>query len=62
MENEMLPMHTQHHNRRQQQAPARRAQYRVVNHKEAGLFDSMTGATLWALKNLKDWNWQVEPV
>ncbi|HEX4086252.1 MAG TPA: hypothetical protein VHY22_15150 [Chthoniobacteraceae bacterium] len=40
----------------------RRSQYRIVNHQEAGLFDSMTGATLWALKNLPDWNWRIEPV
>lgn len=41
---------------------AKRSRYRVVNHKEAGLFDSMTIATLWALKNIDDWNWRVEPV
>lgn len=36
--------------------------YCIVNHDEAGLFDSMTGATIWALKNLKDWEWRIEPV
>jgi hypothetical protein len=41
---------------------ASRTRYRVVNHQEAGLFDSMTVATLWALKHVKDWNWRVEPV
>ena len=41
------------------QGPSR---YRIVEHKEAGVFDSLTGATLWALKNLKDWNWRIEPV
>lgn len=41
---------------------ARGSQYRVVNHKEAGLFDSMTAATVWALKNLSDWDWRIEPV
>ena len=40
---------------------AKRSRYRIVNHQEAGLFDSMTGATLWALKNLHDWEWQIEP-
>jgi hypothetical protein len=39
-----------------------RTRYRIVNHKEAGLFDSMTDATLWALKNLSGWNWRIEPV
>jgi hypothetical protein len=33
-----------------------------VNHQEAGVFDSMTGATIWALKNIHDWDWQIEPV
>jgi len=41
---------------------AKRSRYRVVNHQEAGLFDSMTGATIWALKNVNDWDWQIEPV
>jgi hypothetical protein len=41
---------------------AKRSRYRVVNHQEAGLFDSMTGATVWALKNLNDWDWRIEPV
>jgi len=41
---------------------ARCSQYRVVNHQEAGLFESMTCATLWALKNVNDWNWKIEPV
>ena len=35
-------------------------QYRIVNHKEAGMFDSMTGATLWALRNLEGWDWRIE--
>jgi len=41
---------------------AARSRYRIVNHQEAGVFDSMTGAMLWALKNLDGWNWQIEPV
>jgi hypothetical protein len=41
---------------------AKRSRYRVVNHQEAGIFDSMTGATLWALKNLHGWDWKIEPV
>jgi hypothetical protein len=41
---------------------ARRSRYRIANHHEAGLFDTMTGATLWALKNLKDWDWRIETV
>jgi hypothetical protein len=41
---------------------AKRSRYRVVNHQEAGVFDSMTGATIWALKNIHDWDWQIEPV
>ncbi len=41
---------------------SRHSRYRIVNHHEAGLFDSMTGATLWALKNLRDWDWRIEPV
>jgi hypothetical protein len=41
---------------------AKRTRYRVVNHQEAGVFDSMTGANIWALKNIRDWDWQVEPV
>ena len=40
----------------------KRSRYRIVSHQEAGLFDSMTGATIWALKNLNDWDWQVGPV
>jgi hypothetical protein len=40
----------------------KRSRYRVVNHQEAGMFDSMTGATLWALKNVNDWDWRIEPV
>ena len=39
----------------------KRSLYRVVNHQEAGLFDSMTGATIWALKNVNDWDWTIEP-
>jgi hypothetical protein len=39
----------------------KRSLYRVVNHQEAGLFDSMTGATLWALKNVRGWDWRIEP-
>jgi len=44
------------------QPGTKRTRYRVVDHQEAGLFDSMTGATLWALKHLKDWDWRIEPV
>ena len=43
------------------QPRARRSLYRVVNHQEAGVFDSMTGATIWALKNVNDWDWTIEP-
>ena len=43
------------------QRHASRAVYRVVNHQEAGVFDSMTSATIWALKNLKGWDWTIEP-
>jgi hypothetical protein len=56
-------MQTKHTETRASQArPTKRSRYRVVHHQEAGLFESMTGATLWALKNLKDWDWQIEPV
>jgi hypothetical protein len=41
---------------------ALRTQYRINTHQEAGLFDSMTGATMWALRNVSDFNWQIEPV
>jgi hypothetical protein len=41
---------------------ARRTQYRINTHQEAGLFDSMTGATVWALRHVPDFNWQIEPV
>jgi len=41
---------------------AKRLRYRIADHQEAGLFDSMTGAMLWALKNLDGWNWRIEPV
>ena len=44
------------------QPRAKRSRYRIANHHEAGLFDSMTGATLWALKNLNDWDWRIEVV
>jgi hypothetical protein len=40
----------------------RRSHYRIANHHEAGIFDSMTGATVWALKNLHDLDWRIEPV
>jgi len=39
-----------------------RSRYRIVNHREAGVFDTMTGATLWALKNLRGWDWQIEVI
>ena len=54
-------MQSSQHETRVPQRPARRAIYRVVNHQEAGTFDSMTGATLWALKHVKDWDWRIEP-
>jgi hypothetical protein len=41
---------------------SRRTRYRVVNHREAGLFDTMTGATAWALCNVPGWDWSIEPV
>jgi len=41
---------------------ASHTRYQIINHQEAGLFDSMTVATLWALKNVRDWNWRIEPV
>ena len=47
---------------RQPHPRAKSAQYRVVNHSEAGLFDSMTGATIWAIEHVKDWDWQIETV
>jgi hypothetical protein len=56
------PMQTNKFETRITQARAKRSRYRVVNHQEAGLFDSMTGATLWALKNVRDWDWSIEPV
>ena len=34
----------------------------MVNHPEAGIFDTMTEATIWALKNVSDWDWWIEPV
>jgi hypothetical protein len=43
-------------------ASALRTRYQIVNHQEAGLFDSMTVATIWALKNVQGWNWRIEPV
>jgi hypothetical protein len=55
----MHPIQTENGEKR---ADAQRSRYVVVNHKEAGLFDSMTAATLWALKHLPDWDWQIEPV
>jgi hypothetical protein len=59
----LLPMQTRNtETRASQTRPRKRSRYLVVHHQEAGLFDSMTGATLWALKNLNDWDWQVEPV
>jgi hypothetical protein len=54
-------MHSSQYETRNPQQLARRAVYRVVNHQEAGLFDTMTGATVWALKNLKGWDWTIEP-
>ena len=39
----------------------RRLVYRIVNHQEAGIFDSMTGANIWALNHVNDWDWTVEP-
>jgi hypothetical protein len=43
------------------QLRARRLLYRIVNHPEAGIFDSMTGATIWALNNFQDLDWTVGP-
>jgi len=51
-----------HTKTRKVHASAKRTHYRISNHLEAGLFDSMTGATIWALKNLNNWDWQIEPV
>ena len=53
---------SQSHNRATPAGAGQRVRYRIVNHQEAGVFDSMTGATLWALKNLRDWEWRIEPV
>lgn len=44
------------------QPRVRRLLYRIVNHPEAGVFDSMTGANIWALQNFHDWDWAVEPM
>ena len=46
----------------EQAAGRSRSMYRVTNHAEAGVFDSMTGATLWALRNLRGREWEIEPV
>ena len=43
------------------QPRARRLLYRVVNHPEAGMFDSMTALTGWALRNMNDLDWTVIP-
>ncbi|MGA3171643.1 MAG: hypothetical protein ABSE62_11600 [Chthoniobacteraceae bacterium] len=50
------------HSENQAQVRGRRSHYRIVNHREAGVFDSMTGATLWALRNLDNWDWRIEPI
>jgi len=50
------------HTENQARVRGRRSHYKIVNHQEAGVFDSMTGATLWALRNLNDWDWRIEPV
>jgi hypothetical protein len=55
-------MHTKRAKTANPPSAARRTQYRIVNHQEAGLFDTMTGATIWAIKNVSDWNWRIEPV
>jgi hypothetical protein len=44
------------------QPRARRTRYRIANHGEAGVFETMTDATLWALRNLEDWEWRIEAV
>jgi hypothetical protein len=43
-------------------SPQKGAGYRVANHQEAGHFNTMTEATIWALKNLNDWDWWIEPI
>ncbi len=55
-------MPTNHAENRAAQVRPKRSRYRIINHQEAGVFESMTGATLWALKNLNDWDWRIEPV
>lgn len=55
-------MHPMNHEPRKPRRRAKRVRYRVVNHREAGLFDTMTAATLWALKNINNWDWWIEPV
>jgi hypothetical protein len=45
-----------------QSATAAKTRYRISNHPDAGAFDSMTDATLWALQNLNNSNWKIEPV
>jgi hypothetical protein len=55
-------MHMQHTEKCYLDNQPKRSRYRIVNHREAGMFDSMTGATLWALKNLSGWDWQIETV
>jgi hypothetical protein len=59
---ETIPMQASHSETRTTHPHAKRSRYRVVGHQEAGLFDSMTGATLWALKHLNNWDWRIEPV
>jgi hypothetical protein len=60
--NAPLIMHLKRTENRTTPASSRRTRYHVINHQEAGLFDSMTIATLWALKNVNDWDWRIEPV
>jgi hypothetical protein len=61
MEN-LLSMHARQTETRATCPRAKRTRYRIVNHQEAGVFDSMTGANIWALKNITAWDWQIEPV
>jgi hypothetical protein len=51
----MTSSHSQHR-------AGQRTRYRIVDHREAGLFESMTGAMIWAIRNLRDSNWRIEPV
>ncbi len=54
-------MKVQHHLYRPTSRRAPRLRYRIPTHEEAGSFESMTSAIVWALKNVSGWDWHVEP-